>query len=150
MTVSEMKNTTVGALVITRTFDAPRERVWYEWTDRQRAKKWGPKGFTTREREMDFRVGGAWHAVLVSEDGKTLRQHGVVRELVPLERLAFTFVWDDEPDEEMLVAVTFSEHGGRTTMTFRQDGFASAESRKGHEGGWNEAFDRLAENIEGA
>ena len=112
--------------------------------DPEHATRWGPKGFTTPEREFDARPGGRWHAVMISPDGRTYRQHGVVREVVPKERLAFTFVWDDSPDVEMLVTVTFAERGGKTEMVFRQTGLPSAESRDGHRGGWDEAFDGLA------
>jgi uncharacterized protein YndB with AHSA1/START domain len=93
---------------------------------------------------MDFRPGGAWHARMISPDGKEYRQHGVVREVVPQERLSFTFIWDETPDVEMLVTVSFKAKGDKTEMTFRQTGFPSTDSRDGHRGGWTEAFDRLA------
>ena len=140
---------TTHELVIRRVFDAPRDLVWRAWNDPKHAKQWGPKGFTTPIREMDPRPGGAWRAVMVSPEGKRYAQHGVVREFVPPERLSFTFIWDDQPDVEMLVTVTFAEHGGKTEMTFRQTGLPSAESRDGHRGGWNEAFDALEEVIAG-
>jgi uncharacterized protein YndB with AHSA1/START domain len=130
-------------LVITRIFDAPRELVWEAWNDPEHAKAWGPKGFTTPVREMDLRPGGSWRALMISPEGKEFRQHGVVRELVPPERLSFTFIWDDNPAEEMLVTVTFAARGGKTEMTFRQTGFASDASRDGHRGGWEEAFEAL-------
>jgi uncharacterized protein YndB with AHSA1/START domain len=63
-------------------------------------------------------------------------------ELVP-ERLVFTFIWDDEPDHEMLVTVTFADRSGKTEMTFRQAPFTSVESRDSHVEGWDECFDRL-------
>jgi len=35
-------------LVITRTFDAPRELVWRAWTDPEHFMRWwGPEGFTS-------------------------------------------------------------------------------------------------------
>jgi len=134
-------------LVIVRTFDAPRTLVWRAWTDPEQARAWGPKGFTTPEREMGTRPGEPWHAVLVAPDGTAHRQHGVMREIVPLERLAFTFVWDAHPDEEMLVSVSFADDGPRTVMTFRQTGFQTDGSRDGHRGGWTEAFDRLRDVV---
>jgi len=134
-------------LVITRTFDAPRDLVWQAWTDRAHATQWGPKGFTTPEREMDLHPGGVWHAVMISPEGKEYRQHGVVQEVVAPERLVFTFIWDETPDEEMLITVTFAERGGKTQMTFRQTGLATVASRDGHERGWNEAFDQLGELL---
>jgi len=135
-------------LVITRVFDAPRELVWQAWNDPEHAKRWGPAGFTTPVREFDARPGGLWRAVMVSPDGVEYRQHGVVHEVVPPERLSFSFIWDAEPDEEMFVEVTFAEQGARTRMTFRQTGFSSVGSRDGHEGGWTEAFDALATVVQ--
>jgi uncharacterized protein YndB with AHSA1/START domain len=134
-------------LVITRTFNAPIDVVWAAWTDREHAKAWGPKGFTTPEREMEFFPGGKWHAVMISPDGKEYRQHGIVREVRPKARLVFTFVWDEHPEEEMLVELNFAARGNKTEMTFRQTGFKSEGSRDGHRGGWNEAFDNLAAHL---
>ena len=147
MSANPRKSSDGHELVIVRTFDAPRDLVWKAWTDRAHATQWGPKGFTTPEREMDLRPGGAWHAVMISPEGKEYRQHGVVREVVPRERLVFTFVWDETPDNEMLVTVTFADRGEKTEMTFRQTGLESVESRDGHERGWNEAFDQLGELL---
>lgn len=81
---------------------------------------------------------------MVSPDGKDYWQHGVLREIVPPERLSFTFVWDEDPGQEMLVTVTLAERAGKTEMVFRQEGFKSVEERDGHNDGWNESFDRLA------
>jgi uncharacterized protein YndB with AHSA1/START domain len=130
-------------LVITRIFDAPRALVWRAWTDPEHAKAWGPKGFTTPVREMEFKPGGAWRAVMISPDGKEYKQHGIVREIVPEKKLSFTFMWDENPSEQTVVTVTFADKGDKTEMIFRQTGFGSDESRDGHRGGWNEAFDRL-------
>lgn len=149
MTPSTSATDATYELVIKRTFDAPRELVWRAWNDPEHAKQWGPKGFTTPERAMDLRPGGAWHALMISPDGTHYRQHGVVQEIVPPERLSFTFIWDDDPELEMLVTVTFEERAGKTEMTFWQTGLPSAGSRDGHREGWNEAFDRLAEVLAG-
>ena len=141
------QRTTGPELVIRRVFDAPRALVWRAWSEREYATKWGPKGFTTPEREMDLRPGGAWHARMISPEGKEYRQHGIVLEVVPEERLAFTFIWDETPDVEMTVTVTFADRGNQTEMTFVQTGFDSIGSRDSHEGGWNEAFDELTAVI---
>ena len=75
------------------------------------------------------------------------------REVVEPERLAFTFAWDRDDGgrgHETLVTVTFADHqGGKTRMTFRQAVFESVGQRDGHQGGWNSAFDRLAEHVAG-
>ncbi|PYO49356.1 MAG: hypothetical protein DMD72_05185, partial [Gemmatimonadetes bacterium] len=74
------------ALVIKRTFDAPRDLVWKVWSDPDGARNWwGPNGFTLPFVEMDQRPGGKWRARMVSPDGKDFWQHGVYREIVPPE-----------------------------------------------------------------
>lgn len=135
-------------LVIRRTFDAPRELVWMAFSDPVHAKRWwGPEGFTATRVELATEPGGAWRAEMVDSMGKVYGQGGVLREIVPPERLVYTFVWDESPDVEMLIEVSFAERGGKTEMTMRQTGFPSAESRDGHAGGWNETFDRMRDYL---
>ena len=46
--------------IISRVFDAPRERVWKAWTEAERLKQWwGPAGFTNPVCKVDARQGGA-------------------------------------------------------------------------------------------
>ena len=133
------------SLVIKRTFDAPRDLVWKVWSDPDQAKHWwGPDGFTLPFVEMDQRPGGKWRAHMVSMDGKDFWQHGVYREIVPPEKTVYTFVWDSDPQHEMLITVLFAARGNKTEMTFTQEGFNSADEKAGHEDGWTQTFDRLA------
>ena len=44
---------------ISRTFDAPRDRVWAAFTEAEHLSKWwGPKGFTMKTANVDLRPGG--------------------------------------------------------------------------------------------
>jgi uncharacterized protein YndB with AHSA1/START domain len=145
--------TTDRDLVITRVFDAPRELVFQAWVDpAQFARWWGPEGFSAPVAELDAVPGGAWRSCIRrAADGLDIWSSGIYREIVPPERLVFTFAWDREGGgrgHETLVTVTFAEQqGGKTRMTFRQAVFESVEQRDGHQGGWNSAFDRLAEHV---
>ena len=136
------------ALVIKRTFDAPRDLVWKAWSDPEQARQWwGPNGFTLPFVEMDQRPGGKWRAQMRGPDGKDMWQHGVYREIVPPEKTVYTFIWDAEPNQEMLVTVLFAARGDKTDMTFRQEGFRSTDEKAGHEDGWNQTFDRMAAHL---
>ena len=138
-------------LVITRVLDAPRDLVFKAWTDARHAKSWwGPRDYPATHLEMDARPGGAWRGRLRSTaTGEELRLGGVFREIVPPERVVFTFAWEEEGERglETLVTVTFAEQGGKTQMTFRQTPFQSVEERDGHRGGWSSSFDRLEEHV---
>lgn len=131
-------------LVITRLLDAPRSLVFKAWTEPEHLVRWlGPKDFTASAVRIDLRPGGAWSAVITSPEGKSYGMAGAYQEVAPPERLVFTFAWDEDNAERMLIALTFREHDGRTEMTFRQTGFRSVESRDSHRDGWNECFDKL-------
>src|SRR5437763_5514094 len=100
-------------LTVTRVFDAPREVVFAAWTDAEQAAQWwGPQGFTTISCDMDVRVGGAYRACMRSPEGTIHCRRGIYRELVPPERLVFTFAWEKGGVEghgpETVVTVTFA------------------------------------------
>jgi uncharacterized protein YndB with AHSA1/START domain len=138
-------------LVITRTFDAPRRLVFAAWTDPKHiAEWWGPRAYPGTHIEMDVRPGGAWRNCLTSvETGQELWQGGVFLEVVPPERLVFTFAWEEEGERglETVVTVTFVERGRKTLMTMRQAPFVTESSRSGHSEGWNSTFDRLVDHL---
>jgi uncharacterized protein YndB with AHSA1/START domain len=136
----------------TRVFDAPRERVWREWTEPERFADW----FGGRESEvpvsstsLDVRPGGAWRATMFAgPDRREIRWNGEYLEVVEPERLVFTI--RDQPGEERyeLVTVVLSDLGeGRTEMRFEQRGYMAAEQYERTEQGWGTFFDLIAERL---
>lgn len=138
-------------LVVTRTFDAPRELVFRLWTEPEHlARWWGPRGFETVECAMDVRPGGAWFRRIRSPEGALYTKRGVYREVVPPKRLVFTYVNEDAegtPGPETLVIVTFEEHGGQTKLTLHQSGFETSADRDAHQGGWSSCLERFADYL---
>lgn len=139
-------------LSITRTFDAPVADVFELWTSREEMIQWwGPKNFTVPELELDFRVGGKWRACIVSAEYGTSWMSGEYREIVPNERLVFTFAWEDRrdlPGADTVVTVTFVEQDGKTLQTFHQTPFVSESDRDSHIGGWNQVLDKEQAFVE--
>ncbi len=150
-------------LVITRTFDAPRELVWKAWTDPEQVMRWwGPKNFTSPTARIDLRVGGKYLFCMRDPNGRDFWSTGVYREIVPPERLVYTDSFADEHGNvvpashygmaedfplEMDVIVTFEEQDGKTTMTLRHVGLPAGEMSELTGEGWNESFDKLAESL---
>ena len=138
-------------LVITRTFEAPRHRVFQAWTEpSQVARWWGPQGFTTTYCDMDIRPGGAFRVCMRSPEGADYWKQGVYREVVEPERLVFTFAWEDaegKPGHQTLVTVTFTEQGGKTKLTLHQAVFDTVEARNEHRRGWASCLERFAEYL---
>ena len=145
----------VEGITISRVFDAPRERVWLEWTEPARFADW----FGGSESEvppstvsMDVRRGGSWRATMFTGPGRReIRWHGEYREVVEPERLVLTFSDVPEEDAYELITVVLADLGdGRTEMRFQQHGRMSAEQYEGAGEGWSIFFDRLAEHLRGA
>jgi len=138
-------------LWIERNFDAPRELVFAAWTQAEHAVHWfAPPGCSVRSCTMDLRVGGVWRSCMRWPDGSDHWQGGVFREIVPPERLVFTYAWEDaegHPKHETLVTVRLEERGGKTALTFHQAVFESESSRTSHGGGWHGSLDVLAEYL---
>jgi uncharacterized protein YndB with AHSA1/START domain len=51
-----------NTLIIERTFDAPKEKLWRAYADKEWFEKWwGPEGWETTTKEFDFKTGGKIH-----------------------------------------------------------------------------------------
>ena len=135
-------------ITITRVFDAPRERVWKEWTEPERFADW----FGGTESEvpltsvsMDVRPGGSWRLTMFAEPGRReIHWTGEYREVVEPERLVFTV--SDQPEDDLyeLVTVVLTDVGeDRTEMQFQQQGRMSAQEYERAGQGWSTFFDRI-------
>src|SRR5438128_5695654 len=82
--------------VITRTFDAPRDKVWKAWTEREQLLQWfGPKGFKMTTAKLDLRPGGTFHYCLSSPDGKEMWGKFVYREIDAPKRIVLVNSFSD-------------------------------------------------------
>jgi uncharacterized protein YndB with AHSA1/START domain len=108
-------------LVMTRTFDAPRELVWEVWTDPKHvAAWWGPNGFTNTIHEMDVAPGGKWRFMMHGPDGVDYPNRIVFTEVVKPERLVYIHGDDNDNDDNTFeVTVTFEAIGKKTQLTMR-------------------------------
>jgi uncharacterized protein YndB with AHSA1/START domain len=134
------------SLRMTRSLPATRTEVWRAMTDPgQLAKWWGPKGFTSPSVEFKPSVGASYRIAMQPPEGEPFHLIGELREVEPLERLAFTFVWDPATpdDRETLATLTLREQDDGTAVELTQGEFATEERRALHEGGWTESFDKL-------
>jgi len=133
-----------------RTYDAPVERVFDAWTSEEVMRRWfhGQHEWETPEAAVDLRVGGAVRVVM-RDPAEEVDHGGGGRYTVvdPPHRLAFTWVWDDDPYES-LIEIEFEESGGATTVRFTHSGLRDEEAVRSHEGGWGNAFDNLQRALE--
>ena len=134
---------------ITRSFAAPREKVFRAWTDPVAIKRWfiePSEGSWTEEPVVDARPGGNYR--LTGESGgKPWCIHGTYKDVTPPERLVFTWLWEDYPNVgdsgDTLVTVEFHDRGGRTELVLTHERFTTEAARKDHAQGWEGCLDGI-------
>jgi uncharacterized protein YndB with AHSA1/START domain len=141
----------VPALVLRRTYAAPRQRVFDAWTNPELAMKFfGPGDVTVPEMEMDVRTGGTYRIVMLMPDGERMNVGGTYREVRAPERLSMTWRWEeDDPADEFdtLLTLDFNEVAGGTELVLTHEQLASVESRDRHADGWGKILDQLEATL---
>jgi len=138
---------------ITRVFEAPRERVWREWTTPEAFADWfgAPSGEVPVETvEMDVREGGSWKATMFGgPERRQIDWKGEYLEVTEPERLVLTMT--DQPDdpERGLITVVLTDLGdGRTEMLMEQRGPGmTPEQFERARKGWGGFLDRVEARL---
>jgi uncharacterized protein YndB with AHSA1/START domain len=142
-------------ITIVRVFDAPRERVWKEWTQPEAFADWfggGEAEVPLSTVSMDVTPGGSWGATMFAgPERRQIHWKGEYVEVVEPERLVFTLTDQPDDDARELITVVLTDVGdGRTEMLFRQSGRMSPEQYEHAGQGWSSFFDRVAEHLAAA
>ncbi len=143
-------------IVITRSFDAPRELVWEAHTRPALVRCWllGPPGWEMPVCDIDLRVGGKYRYEWEDRGrGKTMGMSGVFTDVVKPERIGSKEKFDDDwTGGETVNTQVFTEKSGKTHMTLTvlyasreaRDGAAKSGMTDGMEAGYARLDDVLA------
>jgi len=136
-----------NSIQLTRTFAAPRDRVFRAWTDAREFAQWfhPSSDYKTVITRLDLRVGGKYSLEMHHKDGNIHKLTGTYEEINPPEKLVFTWCWQQEEvaPGESLVTVTFKDLGGSTEVNLSHKNLLTAESRDQHNHGWQGCFGQL-------
>lgn len=137
-------------IVMTREFNAPREKVWKAYTDPELLKKWwGYSGNTTID-QFEVKMGGVWRIIERGEHGEDAFR-GVYHQVSAPERLVYTFEWEGMPGHILLETQTFEERDGKTLVTdssvFQSVADRDGMLQSGMEEGSTISWDRLEELL---
>jgi uncharacterized protein YndB with AHSA1/START domain len=119
------------SLTLTRRLRARPEKVYAAWTQAAQLAQWfGPPSMKpdTLTAELDVRVGGRYRLSFTRDDGEYFEAGGTYREVVPNEKLVFTWAWHSTPERESL---------------FHHAQFFDETARDNHQRGWSSFFDKL-------
>jgi uncharacterized protein YndB with AHSA1/START domain len=138
-------------LRIERSFPASAEEVFDAWTSPEVMRRWlhcGPD-WDTPVAEVDLRVGGAVRIVMRRPDGREAGARGEYTVIDRPHRLVMTWTFDEIPDNQQLIELTFEEAGGATTVIMTNREIATEERRQSQDEGWRGCLDQLERLLDG-
>ena len=139
------------SLALTRVFQAPLARLYQAWTDPEMMGEWfHPNPEMRSTCTVDLRVGGRYEIRMYPQEGDPYVAVGEYQEIIPNEKLVFTWRWQGVEDaEESLVTVLFRSLSERETeLTLQHKRFLDEEDLNSHAEGWAGTFDQLAAALE--
>ena len=132
------------SLTLKRRLNASPAKVYGAWTDPAQLARWfGPRETNPVQVDADIRIGGHYRIRMRLSDGGEHEVGGVYRELVPNERLVFTWAWLSTPERESLVTVALKSDGAGTLLTLIHEQFFDDAARDRHQAGWTGTLDKL-------
>jgi uncharacterized protein YndB with AHSA1/START domain len=132
-------------LRIERTFAAAPEDVFDAWTSPEVMRRWfhPAPDWDTPEAEVDLRVGGKVRIVMRRPDGREAKAQGAYTLIDRPRRLAMTWTFDDDPANEQMIELSFSESAGVTTVVMVNSGISTDERREAQDWGWRGCLEEL-------
>ena len=138
------------SLTLKRRLNAAPAKVYAAWTDPEKIARWfGPAQVVAGSvrADIDARIGGRYRVSFKMQDGEHHEVAGVYREMVPNQRLAFSWAWHSTPERESLVTVSLKPDGDGTLLTLHHEQLFDFAARDGHEGGWIGTLDKLEKYL---
>jgi uncharacterized protein YndB with AHSA1/START domain len=139
------------ALRIERTFAASAEDVFDAWTSPEVMRRWFhcAPDWDTPVAEVDLRVGGVVRVVMRRPDGTEFEARGEYALIDRPRRLVMTWTFADDPTNEQLIELAFSESEGSTTVLMLNSGISTGERRDAQDWGWRGCIEELARVLAG-
>jgi uncharacterized protein YndB with AHSA1/START domain len=108
-----------------------------------------PNGLKAERCELDVRSGGRYRLFFRTTDGEEKIVSGEFNEVIPNERLAFTWGWEKNGKRgtETNVTVELRDDDKGTKLKLTQSVFETLESRDEHVRGWEGSLGSLEEYL---
>ena len=135
-------------VIIEKLFDASLQNIWDAWTNAEIIKQWfgsDPNGTVTYVA-LDVKPGGFFTVTFKDSDGTEHTCSGVYKEVIPMQKLCFTWQWKSEPGLVSLVTVSFRHEEFCTRMLFTHEQL-HASYQHAYQEGWQRTFGKLEKVI---
>jgi len=112
-----------ASFVVERKYEAPPERAFAAWADREAKARWYVG--SDAHLELDFRVGGRERSQGIAPDGSAYSYEALFQDIVPAERIVYTYemLLQETRISVSLATVEFTLVGdGDTRLVFTEQG----------------------------
>jgi len=138
---------TKPSVTIQRRYNAPPEKVYAAWTHAEMIVGWfGPSDAEqgSVKAMMDVRTGGRFTISFTHSDGEYSEVSGVYKEVVPNQKLVFSWAWHSTPERESQVTILTQPAASGTLLTLKHEQFFDQAAADGHKRGWTGTMEKLA------
>lgn len=160
MSINQLQVEVKGSqLILTRQFNAPKEKVFKAHTACEHLKHWwGPREWPLTHCKIDFRVGGQWHFCMTGPDGTESWGLAIYHDIKPSDLIVYEDHFSDKDGNKNTnfpstqVRTEFTEKDGKTIIRSVAN-YRSPEDLKqvidmGMETGIAQTLDKLEEYLE--
>ncbi len=149
----------IKEVTIERIYDASPERVWQAWTTPSELMQWwGPDNVSIPECDVDLKVGGKFHIVMLAGEamgpykGTKWPMLAEFTTVEPHSKLSYTAqAWTEGMKEETTIdqttEITLSEEGGKTKVivhaTIFKTGPKAGMAAEGMQAGFTQQLEKL-------
>lgn len=135
-----------GTFVIEKTYPASKERVYEAMADAEAKARW-----FTKPEVFEFRVGGREYSSGEAPDGRLFTFDATYQEIVPLERIVYTYVLDLDGVRfsVSLTTIELEDADDGTKLTFTEQGafFDGLDAVENREHGSRELLEMLGNSL---
>jgi len=148
-------------LKVERAFNVPKSKIWEAYSNPEiLARWWGPKGFETIIKHLEFVNGGYWHYGMKCIDpdikemyGQTFWGKGVYKNINPEDSFGYVDIFCDEnavptpgmPESDTLIELV--EKNGMTTIISTTSYDTPDDLKQVLEMGMEQGFDQTWDNL---
>lgn len=132
------------SVTIVRRIKAAPAKVWAAITQPELMLQWWcPDAGPTLSVVAEVHPGGRFSVVFRLLNGDEHNPTGVYQEVVPEEKLVFTWDLPGAAEPESLVTFRLEPFDGGTMLTLTHEHLPNEEARDSHEQGWNGLLNKL-------
>lgn len=152
-------NNTPSKVVVKKVISAGRQQVFEAWTNPELMKHWFTGGKGTAKATVDLKVGGKYTNEMLMEEKGTCEKEGKATDQINIKSYmhsgeyleikapeCLVFTWNSPSVQNTKVTVELKEAGTGTEVTITHE-LHSEEDCKGHNQGWNNALENLAQFL---